>query len=412
MNYTKIKNCRLCKSTKIRKLIDFGSIACSSTFPLKKNNYNKITPMVFCICGKCKLAQLLHNYNLKELYNDNYGYKSGINESMVKHLNGITSNIKKIVNFKKEDYVLDIGSNDATLLKTFNSSKLNYVGIDPTIKRFKKNYPKKFKTKSTFFSKKQFFILSKGKKAKAITSIAVFYDIIDPGKFISDIKNILHEDGIYVMEQSYLPVLLKNNAYDSICHEHLTYFTLMQIKYLCEKNGLKIFKTSLNKIYGGSIQVFICNKEANFKVDFKSIKRCTDLEKKYVNEKKLNHFKKKIKSLSIKLNQTIKKIKQKKKSIHVCAASTKGNITLQYSKINNHQIDYASDRNQSKWTRKMPGSNIPIISEKTSRSLNPDYYLVLPWHFKKEFIKRENKFLTSGGKLIFPLPKIEIISKK
>ena len=412
MKFTKIKNCRLCKSTKIKRLIDFGSIVCSSTFPLKKSNYNKITPMVFCICDECKLAQLLHNYNLRQLYNDNYGYKSGVNESMVKHLSRITNDIKKTVDFKKGDFVLDIGSNDATLLKTFNSSKLNYVGIDPTIKRFKKFYPKKFKTKSTFFSKKLFLNLSGGKKAKAITSIAVFYDIINPGKFISEIKSVLHEDGIYVMEQSYLPILLKNNAYDSICHEHLTYFTLKQIKYLCEKNDLKIFRVSLNEMYGGSIKVFICNKDADFKVDLKSIKKCSNLERQYVNKKRFNYFKAKIKSLSIKLNQIIKKIKKDKKIIHVCAASTKGNITLQYSKIDKSYISYASDRNPSKWNRKMPGSNIPIISEKTSRSLKPDYYLVLPWHFKKEFIKREKKFLSSGGKLIFPLPKIKIISKK
>mgnify|MGYP006082748879 FL=1 len=412
MKFTKIKNCRLCKSTKIKRLIDFGSIACSSTFPLKKSNYNKITPMIFCICDECKLAQLLHNYNLKQLYNDNYGYKSGVNESMVKHLNGITNDIKKTVDFKKGDFVLDIGSNDATLLKTFNSSKLNYVGIDPTIKRFKKFYPKKFKTKSTFFSKKLFLNLSGGKKAKAITSIAVFYDIINPGKFISEIKSVLHEDGIYVMEQSYLPILLKNNAYDSICHEHLTYFTLKQIKYLCKENDLKIFRVSLNEMYGGSIKVFICNKDADFKVDLRSIKKCSNLERQYVNKKGFNYFKAKIKSLSIKLNQIIKKIKKDKKIIHVCAASTKGNITLQYSKIDKSHISYASDRNPSKWNRKMPGSNIPIISEETSRSLKPDYYLVLPWHFKKEFIKREKKFLSSGGKLIFPLPKIEIIFKK
>jgi hypothetical protein len=411
MKYKKIKNCRLCNSKKVRKLIDFGSICCSSTFPQKKIKYNEITPMIFCICDECKLAQLLHNYNLKELYNDNYGYRSGINQSMIKHLAGITSDIKKIVNFNKGDYVLDIASNDGTLLKTYKFSKLNYVGIDPTIARFKNFYPKKFKTKSTFFSKKQYLNLSKDKKAKAITSIAVFYDIINPDGFMSDIKSILHNKGIYVMEQSYLPILLKNNGYDSICHEHLTYFTLKQIRHLCEKNDLKIIKTSLNPMYGGSIRVFICHKNAKFKMDFKSIKKCNDLEKKYVNKKRLTYFKKKIKFLSIKLNKTIKNIKKNKKVIHVCGASTKGNITLQYSKINNKQINFAADRNPTKWNRKMPGTNIPIISENSSRALNPDYYLVLPWHFKKEFIEREKKFLVNGGKLIFPLPDVQIVSK-
>jgi NDP-4-keto-2,6-dideoxyhexose 3-C-methyltransferase len=146
-------------------------------------------------------------------------------------------------------------------------------------------------------------------------------------------------------------------------------------------------------------------------MDFKSIKKCNDLEKKYVNKKRLTYFKKKIKFLSIKLNKTIKNIKKNKKVIHVCGASTKGNITLQYSKINNKQINFAADRNPTKWNRKMPGTNIPIISENSSRALNPDYYLVLPWHFKKEFIEREKKFLVNGGKFIFPLPDVQIVSK-
>ena len=412
MKSTKIKNCRLCKSKKIRQLIDFGKIACSSTFPLKKIKYTQITPMVFCICEKCNLAQLLHNYSLNDLYNDNYGYRSGINQAMVKHLTDITNDIKNIIKLKKNDYILDIASNDGTLLKTYKSNKYKYVGIDPTIDRFKSLYPKNFKTKSTFFSKKKYFDLAKGNKAKAITSIAVFYDVAEPDKFISEIKDILHNEGIYVMEQSYLPMLVKNNAYDSICHEHLTYFTLKQIDYLCEKNNLRIIKTSMNNMNGGSIRVFIAHKNSDFKVEKKSIKQCKDLEIKYANIKRLIRFKNQIKLLSINLNKTIKKIISEKKIIHACGASTKGNITLQYSKINKSQISYAADRNPTKWNRKMPGTNIPIISEKDSRQLKPDYYLVLPWHFRKEFIKREKSFLSNGGKLIFPLPKVEIISKK
>tara|TARA_B110000003_G_C16617320_1_gene521755 strand:- start:124 stop:1371 length:1248 start_codon:yes stop_codon:yes gene_type:complete len=412
MKYTKIKYCRLCKSKKITKLIDFGQIACSSTFPLKNNKYNQITPMVFCICENCKLAQLLHNYSLKELYNDNYGYRSGVNQAMIKHLTTITNDIKNLIKFKKDDYVLDIASNDGTLLKTYKSKILKYVGIDPTISRFKTFYPKNFKTDSTFFSKKKYLNISKGKKAKVITSIAVFYDVSDPDKFISEIKDILDKEGVYVMEQSYLPMLIKNNAYDSICHEHLTYFTLKQIKYLCEKNNLKVIKASTNSMNGGSIRVFITHKKSDFKINTNSINKCDVLENKYVNIKRLVQFKNDIKKLSINLNKTIKKIKDNKKVIHAYGASTKGNITLQYSKINKYQISFAADRNPTKWNRKMPGTNIPIISEKSSRLLNPDFYLVLPWHFRKDFIKRENFFLSNGGKLIFPLPKVEIVSKK
>ena len=412
MKYKRINRCRLCNSKKIKKIIDFGSICSSSTFPQKDLKYEKITPMVFVMCKDCGLAQLLHNYDLKELYNDNYGYRSGINPAMVKHLSEITGDIKKIVKFKKGDVALDIASNDGTLLKSYKSSNIKCIGIDPTISRFKNFYPKNFNISSAFFSKKKYLKLSKNKKAKTITSIAVFYDIIKPDNLVSDIKDILAKDGIWVMEQSYLPLLLKNNAYDSICHEHLTYFTLKQINYLCNKNGLRVFKTSLNNIYGGSIRVFICHKNSKYKVNQNLIQKCKKLEIKYVNDKYIFSFEKKIKLLSKELNFVVKKLNKKKETIHVYGASTKGNIILQYSKINKKHIRFAADRNPLKWNRKMPGSNIPIISEKNSRSKKPGFYLILPWHFKKEFIKREKKFLLKGGQLIFPLPKVQIISKK
>ena len=412
MKYNKIHCCRLCYSNKLKPLIDFGSICLSSAFPYKNLKYKKIIPMIFGICKNCRSVQLLHNYDLKVLYNNDYGYRSGINQSMIDHLTNITNDIKKIIKFKIGDYVLDIASNDATLLKSYKFSKINYVGIDPTINKYKKFYPKNFKTKSTLFSKNKYLNLSNKQKAKVITSIAMFYDVQNPNEFVSDIKDILSKNGIWVMEMYYLPILLKYNAYDSICHEHITYFSLNQINYLCEKNNLKIFKVSLNSMNCGSIRYFICHRDARFKLDYNSINKCKKLEKILDQDSCFYNFKKRIKFLSKKLNLIIKNLNKRKKTIHVYGASTKGNISLQYSKLSVKDISFVADRNPLKWNRKMPGSNIPIISEASSRAKNPDYYLVLPWHFKKGFIKREKKFLAKGGKLIFPLPKIEILSKK
>ena len=412
MKYKRISRCRLCHSKKIKQIIDFGKICLTSAFPFKKSKYNKIVPMIFGFCEKCKLPQLLHNYSLSELYNEDYGYRSGINQSMVKHLTGITNDIKKIIKFKKGDNVLDIASNDSTLLKTYNISSNKYYGIDPTIKQFKNFYPKKFKALPSLFTKERFLKLSKMGKAKVITSIAMFYDVQNPNKFVSDIKSILKDDGIWVMEMYYLPVLLKLNAYDSICHEHITYLTLNHIEYLCKKNNLRIFKVSLNSMNCGSIRYFICHQNSHHKTDAKSISKCKRYEKGLKNLKVYLNFKKKINVLSKKLHHTIKQLVKNKKVIHIYGASTKGNVAVQYSKINNKDINFAADRNPLKWNKKMPGSNIPIISEKSSRLKRPDYYLVLPWHFKDEFIKREKNFIQNGGKLIFTLPKINIISKK
>ena len=412
MKYKKINNCRLCYSKELKKIIDFGNIKLSTIFPHKNSKYNKITPMILGVCKNCKAYQLLHNYNLGELYNKDYGYRSGINESMKMHLKDITNDIKKIIKFKKDDYVLDIASNDATLLKSYNVSKINYVGIDPTISKYKNYYPKKFKKKAKLFSKKEFFNLSKKNKAKVITSIAMFYDVQKPNMFVSDIKDILKDDGIWVMEMYYIPILLKLNAYDSICHEHITYFSFTQINKICEKYNLRIFKTSLNAMNCGSIRFFVCHNKSNFKTDYKSINKCKTYEKILNNDKDFLNFKKRIKALSKKLKLTINKLRKNNKVIHVYGASTKGNVLMQYSKLNLKDINFAADRNPLKWNRKMPGTNIPIISEETSRLKKPDYYLVLPWHFKNEFKEREKKFLNQGGKLIFPLPNIQIISKK
>lgn len=412
MKYKKIKNCRLCKAKLLKQIINFGPMSLSSAFPLKTTKYKIKTPMILVICDNCKLTQLLHNYDLKDLYNDEYGYRSGINQIMVKHLTEITSAVKKIVTFKNGDYVLDIASNDATLLKSYKLPKINYIGIDPTIKKYKKFYSKKIKTKSQLFNKTEYLKVSSNQKAKAITSVAMFYDVQNPNKFVSEIHDILHKDGIWVMEMFYIPILLKYNAYDSVCHEHITYLTYKHIEYLCKNNNLRIFNATLNSMNCGSIRYFICHKNAKFKSNYININKCKKYEKKLGKNKIYYNFKKRIKKISEKLNILIKKINYRKKTIHIYGASTKGNVLIQFSKLSKKNIPYAAERNPSKWNRKMPGSDIPIISEKTSRSMKPDYYLVLPWHFKNDFIKREKKFLTNGGKLIFPLPKIEIFSKK
>ena len=211
----------------------------STAFPKNKKNNLKKIPTELVICSKCKLAQLKHNYELDELYNDNYGYKSGVNNSMKNHLKSITISASKYVELNKKNIVLDIASNDGTLLKNYNK-KLVRVGIDPVIKKYKSSY-RNMRFIDNFFSLENYKKKFNEQKVKIITSIAVFYDVPYPAKFVSDISKIMHKDGIWVLEQSYFPHLVKNNAYDSICHEHLTYFTIKQINLLLKKSGLQIF---------------------------------------------------------------------------------------------------------------------------------------------------------------------------
>ena len=410
MKFKKINNCRCCGHKILKKYINFGKMYLSTAFPKNKKNNLKKIPTELVICSKCKLAQLKHNYELDELYNDNYGYKSGVNNSMKNHLKSITISASKYVELNKKNIVLDIASNDGTLLKNYNK-KLVRVGIDPVIKKYKSSY-RNMRFIDNFFSLENYKKKFNEQKVKIITSIAVFYDVPYPAKFVSDISKIMHKDGIWVLEQSYFPHLVKNNAYDSICHEHLTYFTIKQINLLLKKSGLQIFNITSNNMNGGSIRFFI-KFENNNKINKvrKNINFFYSAEKKFYNNfwKRLSKFKLKIKKNKTYLLKFIKKTISLNKSIHIYGASTKGNIILQYCKIDQNLIKFAADRNPDKFNRFTPGSNIKIISEKKSRALKPDYYLVMPWHFEKEIIKREKLFSLHGGKLLFPLPEFKII---
>jgi len=238
----------------------------------------------------------------------------------------------------------------------------------------------------------------------------MFYDLPDPNKFLKDIKKVLHADGVFILEHADLLSIIKNCQFDTICHEHLEYYSSKIITDLMRKHKLKMFDIKLNDINGGSKRYFICHEEAKYKYNNKvnkilkeEIKFKLDKVKTFINFFKL------INTQKTKLTKLIKKINYNKKSIHGLGASTKGNVLLQYFNISNKQIKYISDRNPQKYNTYTPGTKIKIISEKLSRKIQPDYYLVLPWHFKTEILKRESLIRKSGTKFIFPLPKMKII---
>ena len=370
--------------------------------------------MELIICKNCRLFQLRHNYELKKLYNENYGYKSGINNSMHRHLEDIAKEAEKKVQLKEEDIILDIASNDGTLLKKYKNKKTIKFGIDPTIKKFKKFYPNNYLKFPGFFEKNIYNKIAKFKKSKIITSIAVFYDLPNPAKFVQDIKSILDINGIWILEQSYFPHLIQNNAYDSICHEHLSYFMHRQLNLLLKKEKLKIIDVSFNNMNGGSARFFISHQDSQFKIKRKNLLKVLKIENKIFRNfnKTINRFRRNIINSKNKLINLIIKLNKEKKIIHIYGASTKGNVIIQFCKITKKMVPYAAERNPEKYGRYTPGSFIPIISENKSRALKPNFFLVMPWHFKKEIVLREKIFLNKGGKLIFPLPQINIIGKK
>tara|TARA_B100001063_G_scaffold246906_1_gene288429 strand:+ start:401 stop:1624 length:1224 start_codon:yes stop_codon:yes gene_type:complete len=406
----KIKNCRICNSKNFFDLFSLGKLSFTGKFP--KNLRNRIPKdfVSLIMCKKCKLVQLDRNFNPNYLYSQDYGYRTGINSTMTKHVQLVVKEATRLSKLNKKDHVLDIASNDGTLLN-FYDKKFVTVGIDPLIKKYKNFYKKiNFKV-SNFFS---FRILKKQKlnfKFKVITALSMFYDLKKPNVFVGDIKKILHKDGIFILEHADLLSLFKYTLFDTICHEHLEYYSSKIIIDLMKKNKMRVFDIKNNDINGGSSRYFICHNNAKFKINKKKINNILKEEKKLKLEDKNSYYKfyKKINFIRNKTNKLIDNLADKNKIIHGYGASTKGNVFLQYLGISSKKIPFIAERNPLKFNKFTPGNYIKIISEKKSRLLKPDYYLVLPWHFKKEILKRETKIRKAGTKFIFPLPALKIV---
>ena len=404
--------CRNCGNKKLLKLFSLGKLAYSGKFPKSKKIDVAREEITLVMCSSCKLVQLSKNFNPKFLYSRDYGYRSGINKTMSEHLSKVSQRLSILTNLNKGDAVLDIASNDGTLLNSYKKKGIVKVGIDPIINKFKKFYKKNDYQIKDFFSYKSIIKKKIYNKFKIITALAVFYDLKKPNYFLKDIKKLIDKKkGIFVLEFADLLSLVKYNLFDTICHEHLAYYTSKIIIDMVKKNNLKVFDIDTNDINGGSVRFYICNDEADYKINKKNINSYLRKEEKYrlESQKTFLNFFKDIDVIKKKVNNIIKKINFNKKTIHGYGASTKGNILLQYFNITNKQISFIADRNLEKNGSYTPGTKIKIVTEKKSRKLKPDYYLVLPWHFKKEILKREKKIVAKCTKFIFPLPNLKII---
>lgn len=365
-------------------------------------------PLELVRCADCGLAQLGHTYDMSLMYGQNYGYRSGLNASMVRHLEGIVKAAMQHVDFGRESPVLDIGSNDGTLLG-FYPGDLDRVGIDPTIKKFQHYYKPSIGRIAGFFSADTLQQFWPDKKFKIITSIACLYDLPDPQRFVNDIAEILHPEGIWVFEVAYLPRMLERNAFDGICQEHLEYYTLKDIGRLLYQAELKPIDVGFNDINGGSVKVTAARKSSPqaISTDFFDLYNLEQVPGELISE--LKQLEEKINNVAIRLYNLLCDIKAEGKTVLGYGASTKGNVLLQYSNLSPEVLPYIAEVNSDKFGCVTPGSNIPIISEAEAKAMKPDYYLVLPWHFRDSILAKEAEFRKAGGKFIFPLPSVEIV---
>ena len=420
MHLTHRKSCRICGSISLRKVIDLGPQHLQGSFvkPGEPTPPLRRIPCVLVRCDPtadetaCGLLQMEHSVPPEILYYS-YWYRSGTNQTMRDHLAGIVREVMR-VRRRKTGAVLDIGCNDGTLLNNYPAS-WRKVGVDPS--DIAQEIKSGIHVVQDVFPSAELKRRLPRLKFDVITSVAMFYDLEDPVGFVRAIQESLAPDGLWVVEVSYMPSMLQMNSYDTICHEHLEYYSLSVLENIFRRCGLKVARAELNPINGGSIRCYVvhdgCNAFRNQEwiAGLKQLRQ-DEFDLELDTDKPYKSFQDRINLHRDELVTLLKKLRREGKRIHIYGASTKGNTILQWCNLDNRMIDYAAERNPDKYGAFTLGTDIPIISEADSRAMKPDYYLVLPWHFKEEFVRREKAMLDRGTGFIFPLPAIEVVKRK
>jgi hypothetical protein len=408
--HARVEKCRVCGNRRLENVLDLGVQALTGTFPRSRDASVTRGPLRLVKCtgdDSCGLLQLEHSYDLKELYGENYGYRSALNISMVKHLRGKVRRILRSVALNDDDLIVDIGSNDSTTLQAYPYRGAILVGVDPTGVKFAQHYPPHIHLIPDFFSARSLLERFPGKKAKVVTSFSMFYDLEDPIAFMREVHEILADDGVWIFEQSYMPTMLATNSYDTVCHEHLEYYGLKQIKWMADRVGFTIVDVELNDINGGSFSVVVQKATRAL--------RPTDAVERMLGEERRKGldtpdpylaFARRAEESRGALLDFLHRARAQGKSVAALGASTKGNVILQYCGLTEKEIGAIGEVNSDKFGCFTPGTRIPIVPEDEVLERKPDYLLVLPWHFRG-FFEKSRKF--SSVRLFVPLPRLELI---
>ena len=410
-SYKKISRCRVGNTEHLVSVLNLGHQALTGVFPRSADEKVTVGPLELVWSPDSGLLQLAHSYEASEMYGDNYGYRSGLNQSMVNHLTDKIAYLERLNPLRAGDVVLDIGSNDCTTLKAYQTTGIQRIGIDPTGRKFMEYYPQDVSLVPDFFSSDAYRSVT-DKPAKIVTSIAMFYDLEAPIEFARQIESILADDGIWHFEQSYMPSMLRLNSYDTICHEHLEYYSLGVVTTILEKAGLRLVDVVMNAVNGGSFAVTAAKRSNN---SIKTNQAVIDWLLEQEDRMGLNtprpyrEFEERVFRHRDDLTRLIRALTADGKKVLGYGASTKGNVVLQFCGLTTSEIPAIAEVNPEKFGRFTPGTHIPIVSEIEARAMNPDYFLVLPWHFKDGILRREKEYLANGGRFIFPFPEIEIV---
>ena len=408
--YHAITSCRATGSSNLMTVLSLGDQALTGIFPRSPDERITVGPLNLLWCPDSGLLQLAHSYDPDEMYGDNYGYRSGLNQSMVRHLGNKVSYLERTFQPASGDTVLDIGANDSTTLRAYKTAGLKRIGIDPTGEKFRSYYPNEIVLVPDFFSQTKFEHVSNA-KAKIVTSIAMFYDLENPTEFARQVAAVLAPDGVWHLEQSYLPSMLRMCSYDTICHEHLEYYSLSSVRRILSAAGLKIVDVQMNAVNGGSFAITAAHATSSLRANDAVIGWLLGQEERMGLDtpRPYREFETRVFQHRLDLQKLLGSLRADGKRILGYGASTKGNVLLQFCGFGPDTIEAIAEVNPDKFGAYTPGTNIPIISEAEARAMKPDYFIVMPWHFKDGILQREQEYLAQGGKMIFPFPEIEIV---
>lgn len=414
--YANIAACRICGSDRLESVLSLGDQALTGVFPRQREEPVLVGPLELVRCTSspggesCGLVQLRQSYDPNAMYGENYGYRSGLNQSMVDHLRGIVDQALSLVRPGSGDLVIDIGSNDATTLRHYPED-LELVGVDPTGKKFARFYPPHVRLVPDFFRAELVADFTSRRRAKIVTSIAMFYDLERPLDFMREVREVLDEDGIWIFEQSYLPAMLRQTSYDTICHEHLNYYSIRQIEWMAARAGLRLIDAEVNAANGGSFRLVAARQESRRPSTERPARLLDEEQAAGLGEATIyERFRSRVQAHREELIGFVRRAAREGKSVYGYGASTKGNVLLQYCGLTAADILAIAEVNEDKFGAFTPGTRIPIRSEHEVRASRPDYMLVLPWHFREGIVAREADYLARGGRLVFPLPDVEVVS--
>ena len=412
--YSERSCCRGCGHEELIEVLDLGNQALTGVFPKDQKYDVPSGPIILMMCGnkdECGLVQIKHTYSGDVMYGENYGYRSGLNASMVSHLRKKVQSITEKVTLASGDTVIDIGSNDATTLKFYDTPGLIRVGVDPSGTKFQDFYTDGIILLPDYFSEEVVSTALNGERAKVITSFSMFYDLEDPVSFAIDIANCLDASGRWFLEQSYLPTMLEANSFDTACHEHIEYYSLKSIQQILSKAGLVIIDVELNDVNGGSFSLEVAHRTASHQQNESAVNYLLKKEAEGNIDDPLSFYKfrQRIDAAGVQLKEFLLEAKIAGKRVYGLGASTKGNVLLQYYGIDAELLPMIAEVNSDKFGAYTPGTKIPIVSQDQALDERPDYLLVLPWHFR-EFFKSVEAL--SKFDIVYPLPEFKIDSAK